>query len=146
METTKIPAEKTAAEIQGVLAWAGATQIAMSYQNREVVGLRWGMEIESQTIPFSMPVRVDPVFQALQNKRSPRYRERAREQDREQAKRVAWRQLLRWIQAQLAMIETGMVKTEEVFMPYAAVGPNGETMYEMVAESGFRMLPAPELR
>lgn len=142
METTKIPPEKTAAEIQQLLAYAGASQIATSYDHGEITGLRWAMEVEAQTIPFSMPVRVEPVFRHFQKKRSPKFRERAERQDRDQSKRVAWRQLLRWVQAQLAMIETGMVQTEEVFMPYIQITPN-ETLYQRLAGSGFKALPAP---
>jgi hypothetical protein len=62
---------------------------------------------------------------------------------REQAERVAWRQLLRWAQAQLAMIETGMAAAEEVFLPYLQE-PSGRTVYEVFAESRFKALPAPE--
>ena len=39
------------------------------------------------------------------------------------------RQLLRWTQIQMAMIEVGMVKPAEVFLPYA-VGADGRTFYE----------------
>ena len=62
------------------------------------------------------------------------------------AKRVAWRQILRWVQAQLAMIDTGMVKSEEVFLPYAMVNASDgqKTMYEAMAERKFMALPAPD--
>lgn len=38
--------------------------------------------------------------------------------DPAQAKRTAWRQILRWIDAQLALIEVGQASAFEVFMPY----------------------------
>lgn len=64
--------------------------------------------------------------------------------DREQARRVAWRQLYRWVQAQVALIQTGMVKTQEVFMPYLRTS-TGQTVYELAEQRGFKlMLPAPE--
>jgi hypothetical protein len=43
---------------------------------------------------------------------------------------VAWRQILRWVQAQMALVETKMVKVEEVFLPYIQ-GPGGQTVYEL---------------
>ena len=48
---------------------------------------------------------------------------------RAQAERVGWRQLLRWVQAQLAMIEVGMAQRAEVFMPYIQQA-DGRTFFE----------------
>lgn len=145
METTKISAERTAGEIQQLLAQSGASQIVTEYdrQTREITALRWTMEIYGQTIPFAMPARVEPVYEVLLRRISPRNRNRKEDQVIDQAKRVAWRQLLRWVQAQLAMIETGMVRPEEVFMPYISIS-TGKTLYQQLAETKFKALPAPE--
>ena len=145
METTKIPAGRTAQEICTVLVDAGATNINQSYENRKLVGLRWTMRVNGKDVPFSMPARVEPVFHLIQKARSVKFRDRSAEADREQAERVAWRQLLRWVQAQLAMIETGMVEPAEVFMPYLEVVP-GRTMFQALQDSRFKLLQAPEKR
>ena len=136
METTKIAAERTAGEIQQLLAQAGASQVVTEYnqQTREITGLRWTMEVYGQTIPFAMPARVQPVYEALRKRISPRNRARKEDQLQDQAKRVAWRQLLRWVQAQLAMIGTGMVRAEEIFLPYIEIAP-GRTMFQQLAET-----------
>jgi hypothetical protein len=60
----------------------------------------------------------------------------------QQAERIAWRQILRWLQAQLALIETGMVDAPEVFFPYALTQTKDGapiTLYQLAA-SEFRML------
>jgi len=146
METTKIAAERTAGEIQQLLAQAGASQIVTEYGSaREITGLRWTMELHGQTIPFAMPVRVQPVYEALRKRISPRNRAKKEDQVQDQAKRVAWRQLLRWVQAQLAMIETGMVRPEEVFMPYIEIAP-GRTMFQQLTETKFKALPAGKVK
>jgi hypothetical protein len=44
------------------------------------------------------------------------------------------------VQAQLALIETGMVQTQEVFLPYLMVSPT-QTAFEQFAENG-RLLTA----
>lgn len=139
METTKINPEKTAAEIQSLLIDTGARHIAMEFQDRKVVGLRWTMPVNGRETVFAMPVRTDPVYAILQRRRQPNYRLRKQQEDREQAERVAWRQLLRWTQAQIALIETGMVQPTEVFMPYM-VTPAGKTLFEMVETSGVALL------
>lgn len=139
METTQIPAEKTATEICYVLVRSGATNINQQYQNKRLMGLRWTMPVGSNEVPFEMPARVDPILRMLEKKLNPRTAFKAdRTKLREQAERVAWRQLLRWVQAQVAMIETGMVDPGEVFSPYMCL-PQG-TLYQCLLEGKIRGL------
>jgi hypothetical protein len=141
METTKISAEKTAMEIQSLLVQAGASRILTEYdKSRKLTGLSFQLPVNGTDSPFSLPARIDPVFKILQKKRSPTYRYRKEQEDREQSERVAWRQLLRWIQAQLALIDTGMVAAGEVFLPYVQTAP-GETLYERLTSTGRLALP-----
>lgn len=53
-----------------------------------------------------------------------------------QAARVGWRILKDWIEAQLALIETGMVTIEQVFLPYVQ-NDKGQTLYEAIADKKF---------
>ena len=133
MGTTKIEPEKTAAEIQRVLAQCGAQQIAIDYANLKITALRWTMSVSGQNQCFILPVRVRPVYELMN-----RNRQRT---DMAQAERTAWRQILRWIQAQLALIETSMVEPAEVFSPYMQVGRD-QTLYQRIAESGLKLLAA----
>jgi hypothetical protein len=141
METTTVPAERTAAEISSVLIRAGATQIATDYEAGKITGLRWTMRAAGRDLLFAMPARVDPIFKILSERNSSWAIDQAKL--REKAERVAWRQLLRWVQAQLAMIECGMTEASEVFFPYIQT-PSGNTVYELFRGQGFKMLPAPE--
>ena len=135
MGTTKISPERTAGEIQQTLSKCGATQIATDYDKGKITALRWTMAIQGKAVCFSLPIRVDPVFRVMNT------RGRA---DRAQAERTAWRLLLRWTQAQLALIETGMVDAAEVFTPYLQVN-NKQTLYQKLLEGGgLRMLSAPK--
>ena len=54
----------------------------------------------------------------------------------EQAYRVAWRNILDWVQAQMALLEIGMVKMEEVFLPYMQ-DRQGVTYFERMEQRGF---------
>lgn len=140
MESTKIPAIKTAAEIEELLIDAGATNInKVIGPNRQITAMRWTMAVDGAQIPFAMPIRIEPVFRWLQSQRAPKFREKMREADAEQAERVAWRQLLRWIQAQVAFIECGMVQGAEAFMPYM-IGKSGHTMWETAVKGGLKQL------
>jgi hypothetical protein len=92
---------------------------------------------------FTMPARVEPVFNILNGRRKYSYdRTSNAAKDREQAERVAWRQLLRWVQAQLAMIDCGMTEAAEVFFPYMET-PRGGTIFQLFKEQEFKALPPP---
>ena len=54
----------------------------------------------------------------------------------EQAYRVAWRNILDWVEAQMALLEIEMAKIEEIFLPYM-VNSSGETLFERLKQRGF---------
>lgn len=139
MESTEITAEKTAQEISTLLIQAGASAIMQDLKDKKISGLSFRLEIKGDQVPFSLPVRTEPIFKYLQKKLDPKNREKAKGRQLLQAERVAWRQLLRWIQAQLALIDTGMVNAEEVFLPYVQTGVH-QTLYEMLASRGMTQL------
>jgi hypothetical protein len=130
--TTTISSEKTVSEIQSKLAKAGAFQILHEYQRdtRELIGLSFRIATEFGDLAFELPARIEAVEKILAKQR---VRSKV---PREQAGRVAWRILKDWVEAQLALIETGMVTVEQVFLPYCQSG-NGETLYESIRNKKF---------
>ena len=143
METTTIDADQTAAEIQTLLGKAGAAAIQTEYEDGEVTALSFLIEIRGNKVKFRLPVRVEPIFEYFQRKRKTRHRQTmGKDTDTAKAKRVAWRQIYRWILAQLALIETGMVTAQEVFLPYIQTGID-ETLYQRMEAGAFKMLPPP---
>jgi hypothetical protein len=150
METTQVQPEHTAAEVSAVLIKAGATQIAMDYTNAKVTGLRWTMKVNGQNCLFEMPARVEPVYKIFMKRKG---YGRLWIQDGKpyspdlwaKAERVAWRQLLRWVQAQNAMIETGMVQPMEVFTAYWIPPGQDRTLFQSMMEQQFKALASPEV-
>lgn len=138
METTKIEPSKTVFEIQRALGEYGATAILTEYEGREVSALSFKIFANGQQIPFILPCRWNPVLEVLNSRRKNK-RVTKRPDDVLQAKRVAWRQILRWVQAQMALVNTNMVKMEEVFLPYMQ-SKNGKTIYEALESSKFKLL------
>ena len=127
--TTKIDPDKTAGEIAEMLRKAGASAVLTEYdENREYVSsLSFKMKIKEQETGFKLPCDWKPVLDILENDRKvPRAL-----CTHEQAVRVAWRIVKSWVEAQLAIIETRMVDTQEVFLPYAIMN-DGRTLAETV--------------
>lgn len=94
--TTKVPASKTASEINQILAKHGARRIMTEYNDGgEPISISF--EIEGSS--FTLPVRVEAVEHILS--------EQGIKADRAKAERVAWRNVKDWIDAQIALIETG---------------------------------------
>lgn len=137
METTKISPEQTVGEIQQVLCRYGANAIQLEYENGGIKAVKFIVEVEGQKVPFLLPCRWKEVHTALINRKT-KPRESREEEYILQAKRIAWRQIYRWIEAQLALVETNMVRIEEVFMPYLVVNRKGETLYEQISTNGFK--------
>lgn len=133
--TTSISADKTVAEIQSKLAKAGAWQILHEYQRGtgELIGLSFRIDTQFGPMAFRLPANIDAVVKILRDQRK---RARYREEDRAQATRVAWRILKDWVEAQLALIETGQVKLEQVFLAFAQDN-KGRTVYDTLVSQKF---------
>jgi len=132
LETTKISAKRTAGQISELLGDCGARAVMIEYDEAgKVAAIAFQVVVGGQTVPYRLPIRVEPLLALLRKKR--------RDVKLEQAENIAWRQVYRWLQAQLAMIDTGMVELPEVMLPYLHVGLN-ETLYQRLAGRGFQAL------
>ena len=136
MASTKIPAEKTASEIMTLLSKSGMVKyIQTEYNGGDIAGISFIVLMGEQRVPFKLPARWEPVLKAMnEDRHTPSYL-----CNMDQARRVAWRQVLRWVQAQMALIEVGMVDIKEVFMPYLMVAKD-QTLYDQLQGQKFKML------
>jgi hypothetical protein len=124
--TTTIAATKTVADIQVILAKAGAEQVIVRYgKDQQPAALVFELKGEM----YMLPCRADEVLKTLRVGRGVP----ARLRTREQALRVAWRILKDWTEAQAAIIATGMVDAQEVMLPYQ-IARDGMTVYEVYRE------------
>ena len=136
METTRIAPERTVGEIQMILAQHGAKAVLLEFDGKKVSAVSFQYTVNGRDIPFRLPCRWTFIEQMLKdNGRRPRYDDTLELW----ARRVAWRQILRWVQAQLALVETSMVKIQEVFLPYV-VTHSGQTIYELQEKKNFGLL------
>lgn len=134
--TTSIDPHKTIAEIQQMLARAGAAAILTEFDDTgNIVALSFKMKLGEQHISFRLPTDWRPVLETMKQQKERRvkgYGDIRLTED--QARRVAWRITKDWVEAQLAIIETRMVTTAQVFLPYA-VTKNGQSLYEYIGQN-----------
>ena len=133
--TSKVPAHVSIAEIYRMLAKAGARQIMSDYDDAgNIVALSFSLELEGQRIGFRLPSDWRPVHALLIEARKKNTKIGTYVATEDHARDVAWRIIKDWVEAQLAIIETRMVTTAQVFLPYA-VTSNGQTLYEYIGQN-----------
>ena len=145
METTEITPDKTIHEIEAVLVRYKAQAILKEYgPEGEIAAVAFRYRTSEGDIPFRLPCRWPAIAEYLRLrakvsdydwKSSYESSRKRRASIETKARRVAWRQVLRWIEAQLAFVDSGMVEVQEVFMSYAQISAT-QTMYEAIKEKG----------
>lgn len=147
METAEISPERTISEIEGHLISHGAAAVLKEYTGGAIEAVSFKMRTPAGDLPFRLPCRWQAIETILTKKARGKWNYSLSNDQkfriREKSKRVAWRQILRWILAQMALVETCMVTVEEVFFPYIQA-PSGQTLYELQAEKHFGLLEAPK--
>jgi hypothetical protein len=139
--TSDKPIEKIFAELQQTLAAHGAKQISYEYgDDGKVHGVDFAITVHDHRIRVKLPARIEQAQAVLKRQwddgliSHKRGRESTYGDD--QAYRVAWRNILDWVQAQMALLEIGMAKMEEVFLPYMQ-DRDGVTLFERMEQRGF---------
>lgn len=139
--TTSIEPEKTIAELRKCLVAHGAKGIMEEYADGQVSAISFVVPTQFGDRSFLLPARIEAVHKTLHEQYHKRKVER-RYTTREQAARVGWRILKDWVEAQMAVIESGMTSLEEVFLPYM-VEASGRTLFEFMREQRLA-LPSPK--
>jgi hypothetical protein len=138
---TVVDAERTVAELQRKLVAAGARSIMVDYDaDGEPTALSFRVVGRIGDEAYRLPANVDGVFRTL-TRHADRGEVGRRFVTRKHARRVAWRILKDWTEAQIAIIQAGMVTLDEVLLPWM-IAPSGQTVAELYASRRLA-LPAP---
>lgn len=122
--STTVAAVQTVGEIQGILSAHGAKSVMLNYDgHREPCAIMFVAETPLGDRLFKLPANIEAFQAVLQRQRV--------KCDREQATKVAWRNIKDWIAAQMALLETSMVKFDEIFLPYMTTDKTGTTVYQL---------------
>lgn len=138
--TTQIAVEKTVGEIQSMLARAKAAAVLAEYDGcGNVIAISFKVPTNMGVLAFRLPCEPRAVQQILNNQARAGKIPKRFLNDTDQARRVGWRIIRQWLEAQLAIVETQMVTIDQVFLPYAQT-TNGATLYEVMVEKGYNAL------
>ena len=133
--TTEVATEKTISEIEKLLADRGASAIVKEYDaTAQVKSIEFDIKTKFGLRTIRLPAKAEAVYVILAGDGG--LTDDKRRRYRTQSQRVAWRIILRWVMAQLALIQMNMVSLDEIFLPYM-VTENGQTMYAALVDRQF---------
>ena len=138
--TSDKPIDRIFAELQHTLGTHGAKQISYDYgDDGKIQGMQFVIKVNDRFIPIKLPARIEKAQAVLERQYKSgviKSHIGTKVYSYEQAYRVAWRNILDWVQAQMALLEIGMAKMEEVFLPYM-LDRQGITFYERMEKQDF---------
>jgi len=134
--TSKVPVSRTLAQIQAKLVEHGARAVMMEYDDDgRIKALAFNVKMPNGEFPIRMPINAGATLKVLQRQAADREIP-ARYANEAHAYRVAWRNIFHWISSQMALLETEMVRMEEIFLPYI-ITDSGKTVFQVMAEKHF---------
>lgn len=145
--TTEVPAATTVSQVIGMLARKGAQSITQDFfGDGRVKAVSFVLRVGVMPVRFLLPANTAGVASVLRKEKpfgsySKGTRDGYYAKQVAQAERIAWRILKDWVEAQMALIESGQAEAAQVFMPYATHA-SGQTMYELWNETNQKSLPA----
>jgi len=131
--STIIEPEQTIGEIQKKLSRFGVQAMMTEYENGQVSGVSFKLNIDGQVMAFRMPCNWQAVRAVFKKQGITSVKHKDKNLDN-QAIRTAWRVILVWVEAQLALVEINMVTVPQVFLPYTIMA-NGSTLAENIEKN-----------
>lgn len=135
--TTTISVEKTVAEIESLLARYGARRILKDFDENGISTLSFMIEVDGKYVPIKLPVNADKVVEILNEQVKKGAIPKKYRNDISQARRIMWRVLLDWLDAQMTLVELGQRKLIEIFLADVLDIKTNETLYQKVIKNGF---------
>lgn len=131
--------------IRKSLASHGARRISFDYDDDgQASAISFDIEVNGVALAFKLPARLENVERLVAQSYRNAGRHIRGETLRAQAYKTAWANIRDWVAAQMALIESSMARTEEIFLPYLIIDQGGKTFFEDFAER--RGLPSPSFR
>ena len=138
--TSTVPVSRTIAQVEAKLVEHGARAAMKEWDDKgRVRALAFNIITPNGELPIRLPIDAAATLKVLErqyyNREIPK-----RYVNEDHAYRVAWRNVFHWVSAQMALLETEMVKMEQIFLPYV-ITPGGQTIYQIMVEKRFLLGP-----
>lgn len=137
--TTGVKADKSIGEIHKKLVAFGAQSIMVEYEDGLPSSMSFNLSVvhgegAAFSVGYRLPANIEGVHAALK---------KAKVENRyasfDHARKVGWRILKDWVEAQLAFLEAGLAPPSQILLPFA-ITPDGRTLYEHFAEDPRKLL------
>jgi hypothetical protein len=128
--TTSVAPEKTATECVLALGRFGASQVTLFFNPARLpVGITFVLDAGHGARGYKLGVDLTRTLDALRAAQIPRAHANPG-----QAQRTAWKTLQAWLEANLTLIETGLMNAEQVLLTYE-VDTEGRSRWEVESAS-----------
>jgi len=136
--TTDVDAEKTAREIQQILATSDARRISTEYDtDGQPTAVQFVLQIDNRPLPFRIEPSVGAMRKALNEDE-----DTPGTFDLEQARRVAWRIWKEWLNAVLAFRDTRQAQLDQLLLGFG-VTADGRTVHKRLVDDR-KLLDSPD--
>lgn len=135
--TSRVPVGKSISHIEEKLVSHGAQSIVKQYENGQITGLSFFLNVGNRLLPFRLPIKPEEVLKFFKenNIRHPKLEE--------QAMRTAWKILSDWIDIQMTFVDLKQAVMPQIFMPYMWDEKLGKTFYQIAVDKGFNLIEGP---
>jgi hypothetical protein len=138
--TTSVAAMQTASECLALLVKHDARQVSIDLDGGEPTGLSFIMATRWGPRQFVLPVNVSGTQKKLRQEcDKPSSYVQPRHTTPEHARRVAWRVMKDWLDAQLAITAAGLAELTEIMLPWMRVD-SGHTIWQAYQEHELKSL------
>lgn len=135
--TTKVGVWQTVNEIQKILTQHKITHISIRNEGAMPEAISFTINHNGQPLNFLLPCNHAGVFECLKKDSDvpPKLK------NKEHAFRVSWRIAKQWIEVQMAVVDSGLITTAEVFMAHLIISASGETLSNRILNGdGLKLL------
>lgn len=136
--TTGVDVWKTISEIQKSMSKAAVSHINVQNDAKGFpIGMSFTVFLNDKPLNFALPANYLGILRSLNKSKGVP----GKYKTNEQALRIAWRILLNWIEAQLAIVEAELAPIEDVFLPYLVIHASGQTLSDhLLRGNGLKQL------
>jgi hypothetical protein len=118
---TTVDVEKTLVDIHRMLVRSGARRISVEYdEHRQPTAVTFVIALPFGETPYRLPANTTAVYALLERQWQDGMVRRGLVTVG-QASRVGWRIVKDWLEAQLTIIDSGLVTLDQVMLPYNVV-------------------------